>query len=103
VSAGRFFRWGLLLVLVALGIQIFFHTHRRVSEEALDRWSDHILLAAGALLVIAVVLWVMDKAGLLVSGARCKDCKRRVPFNHLYCLDHLRARTDAAREKYRYR
>jgi hypothetical protein len=103
VSAARLFRWALLLVLLALCIPIVFHTHRQVTEEALDRWSDRILLGAAALLALAVVMWVLDKAGLLVSGNRCRDCKRRVPFNHAYCLDHLRARTDAAREKYRYR
>jgi len=88
-------RLALLLVLVAL----IAPTLKVASDAKVQEWAQWLLRGAGAVAALAVVAWLLEKIGVRVAGARCADCRRRVPYGHAYCYDHLRDRTHAAREK----
>ena len=101
VSAGRVLRLGLLLLVAALLFPVLSHLKREITEDPLDIWADHLLTGAFILIGVAIILSLLEKTGLRVSGARCADCKRPIEHGKLYCRDHLKARIEAAREKYR--
>ena len=89
---------GFLILLALLALHVAFG--QRVGEKSLDQWTDWLLQGSGLMLGLAVVAWLLEKAGLKVSGARCSDCKKRIPHGKTLCHDHLMSRTMAAREKY---
>ena len=102
MSSGRVLRWGLFLVLVALIVPIVFESRRSLSDETGDVITTWVLRAAGMTLAAALGIWLLEKIGVTAAGARCRDCRKRIPYNHAYCQDHLKARTEAAREKHRH-
>ena len=101
MSSGRVFRLALLLLVAALLLPVLSHVQREVSDDPLEEWADRLLSGAFLALGVAVVLALLEKAGVRVAGAKCQDCRKPIEHGKLYCRDHLRARVEAAREKYR--
>lgn len=93
-------RFGLLLLLVGLIGPVVIESARLAEGDDTDAIRGWVLQTSGLLLGGALVLWILEKTGLKVSGARCVDCRKRIQYGHAYCYDHLMARTNAAREKY---
>jgi hypothetical protein len=100
VSWRRLAWLGSLLLLAALLSPVIAHGQRRVSDSDLEEVSDWVMNGALLMLVVAAALMILEKAGLTVSGERCRDCKKRIPHGKLYCRDHFQARVDAAKAKY---
>ena len=48
--------------------------------------------------LVALVLALFEKAGMKVSGARCRDCRKRIPHGHAFCFDHLMALQSTAKQ-----
>ena len=101
VSSGKLFRLGLLLLVAALLFPVLAHVRRDVTDDPLEAWADRLLSGSFLLIGAAVVLALLEKAGLRVAGAKCADCKRPIEHGKIYCRDHLKSRIEAAREKYR--
>ena len=93
-------RLGLALLLLALVAPVMLETVNLAERNDLDSLVGWFLRGAGILLGLALVLYVLEKVGLKVSGARCVTCKRRISYGHAYCYDHLRDMTLKARERY---
>jgi hypothetical protein len=66
----------------------------------LETWEGWAFRGAALALVGALAVWALEKAGLRASGARCRDCRKRIAYGHMYCMDHLQARRMAAQERY---
>lgn len=94
-----FVRAGLLLLLSALLLPAFDQAMNLASEDQLTTWKGQLFTFAMAAFGLAVVLGVIEKLGGRVSGARCKDCRKRIPHGHAFCFDHLMKRREAARER----
>jgi hypothetical protein len=101
VSSGSLFRLALLLLISALLLPVVAHVQREVSEDPLEQWADHLLSGSFLIFGVAVLLAIIEKAGIRVAGARCKICRRPIEHGKIYCRDHLREMTEKAREKYR--
>lgn len=99
MTHGQVARLGVLVLLLAFVLPVVGEMVDLAERGALDSWAGWAFRIAGLLLGIALVLWVLEKVGLRVTGARCEDCRKPVPYGHSLCADHLRARTYAAREK----
>lgn len=100
MTSGRLFRLALLLLIAALLFPVLAHVQREVSSDPLEEWADRLLSASLLAFGAAVILALLEKAGMRVSGARCADCRKPIEHGKLYCRDHLKARIEAAREKY---
>ena len=100
MNARNFLRLGLVAVLLAFLVPVLGLSHELAAKDRLDTWAGWLLNGAGLSLAVALILYVLEKIGLRVSGSRCRDCHRSVPYGHAYCLDHLRVRTDAARDRH---
>ena len=100
MRSGTLLRLALLLLFTALLLPALRHLERNISEEPLEQWADRLMTGALLAFVAAVALAILEKLGLRVAGARCKDCRRPIPHGRLYCADHLRTRIEAAKEKY---
>ena len=95
----RTFRALGLLLLLAL-VALHFAFGQSIGAKSEQQWTDWLLQGSGAMLALAVVAFLLEKAGVKVSGARCTDCRKRIPHGKTLCHDHLMSRTMAAREKY---
>jgi hypothetical protein len=100
MSSGKLLRLALLLLVAALLIPALKNMNREISEEPLDQWADRLMSGAFIVFGIAAVLAILEKFGLRVSGARCRDCRKPIEHGKLYCREHLRERVEKAREKY---
>jgi hypothetical protein len=94
-------RLALLAALLACVVAALARLEVLAADDALDSWPAWLLAGSGALLGVAFLAYLLERlAGLPVSGARCRDCRKRIPYGRFYCYDHLRDRTEAAKEKY---
>ena len=100
MNAGRVFRLGLLLLVAALLIPVLSHVQRDVSDDPWEEWADRLMTGSFVVLGLAVVIGLLEKFGLRLSGQRCADCKKPIEHGKQYCRDHFKQRLDAAREKY---
>ena len=94
-----FLRAGLLLVLLALLLPAMDHAVDLATTDQLSSWKGQLFTVAMGAFALARVLAIFEKAGMRVAGARCRDCKKRIPHGHAYCFDHLMARQDKARDR----
>jgi hypothetical protein len=92
-------RAGLLLILLALMLPAIDRVVDLASSDELDTWKGHVFTVALSAFGLALVLAIFEKAGMKVAGARCRDCKKRIPHGHAYCFDHLMSRQDKARNR----
>ncbi len=94
MSARTLVRLGLVLVVGALVIPVL----RMSAHDQANVWSRWLLRGAGGVFVLALLIYVLEKIGMKAAGARCIDCRKRIPYGHSFCFDHLRDRTFRARE-----
>jgi hypothetical protein len=98
MTSGWFTRWALFLLLVALALNVLL-TKNVVNDPDIDVWSGRLMTAGGVLLLVAALIWVVEKTGITKPTTKCPDCPRRIPKGHVYCHDHLKKRVDAAKER----
>ena len=94
-------RLGLLALLLALVLPVVNRALSLAERDRVDTWADWMLWGAAVLLGLALLLWLLEKVGLRVAGARCEDCGRSVQYGRSLCHDHLIARAHAAQQKHR--
>lgn len=99
MKAGRLLRLALLLVITALLLPAMNEAVVLADRDQLDSWQGLALKGAVGAFCLALLLSLVEKLGGRVAGARCRDCRRRVPHGHAYCLDHLQARRQQAQER----
>lgn len=100
MRAAAILRIGLFGLLAAIVLPVLNTMVHLAEKDRLDSWSGWLFRGAGVVLGLAVVVWVLEKAGMRVSGARCKVCRRRVEYGRSLCHDHLRAQADTARAEH---
>ena len=94
-----FLRAGLLLIMAALLLPAFDQAMDLASDDELTTWKGHLFTFAVGAFGLAVLMGIVEKLGGRVSGARCKDCRKRIAHGHAYCFDHLMQRRHAAQER----
>jgi hypothetical protein len=100
VSGRTIARIGLSAALLGLLLPVLDEGLHLAERDQLDTLAGWLLRGAGVALLLALSVWVLEKAGVRMASDRCSDCGRRVPYGHRLCADHLQARTFAAREKH---
>ena len=93
-----FLRCGLLLLLLALLLPAIDGAVGLADADELNTWKGHLFALGLGAFGLALLLGIVEKLGLRVSGARCHDCRKRIPHGHAYCFDHLMGRRERARE-----
>ena len=92
-------RAGLLLLLLALLLPAMDQAMDLATADELTTWKGNLFTVAMLSFALALLLAIFEKVGFKVSGARCKDCKKRIAHGHAYCFDHLMARQQKAKDR----
>ena len=94
----RIMFWSLFLLLAALAVNALVGKDT-ASEVGVQIWVNRLRNGGAILLAIAGLLWLLEKVGLRVSGARCQDCKKSIPHGQVYCREDFRRRLEDGRER----
>ena len=72
---------------------------QKVASEEVMRWSDRLRNGGGILFGLAGLLWILEKVGLRVAGARCRACRKPIAHGKTYCADDMRKFVEQGRER----
>lgn len=85
------FRFGLYLVVAVLAVFIARDNIAPIQQYVSDQLLQHMLLAAGAMIVVGVVLKMFEKTAKVVTKNRCAVCRTPITAGAIYCRAHLRS------------
>jgi hypothetical protein len=89
---------GVLLIVVTIGLWVA-EVAAWIPASTDDRWSGLTLKAGVVTLGVGLVLWVLTPVAGMFPKERCRVCGRSTERGHTYCLDHLQAAVNAARDQ----
>ena len=89
--------WAVFLLLSAIVLDMLIG--QKVASEDVMRWSDRLRNGGGILFGLAGLLWILEKVGLRVAGARCRACRKPIAHGKTYCADDMRKFVEQGRER----
>ena len=90
--------WSLFLLMAAMALN-YLIGHQVSPEPGMTVWVDRLRNGGAILLGIAALMWLLEKLGVRVSGARCADCKKTIQHGQTYCRDDFKRRLEEGRER----
>jgi len=98
----RLYWLGALLILATIALWVA-DVVELIPSTTDDRWSGLTLKAGITALAVALLLRLITPIAGAIGAGRCTVCGRATERGHTYCLDHLQATVNAARDQARNR